>query len=343
MNVLDIKLSLYRNVWDVNSQNTMSLNDVLAWIKSGQYGLDGQILKVRNAADSEAMKAEKKSLPGITFNGVFSHRDGNSMKSYSPVTAIDLDHFPDWNTLWGFRNYLLFHVQDLFPFIVAVFISPSGMGLKVICLHDNADPSMHYNLYKQLERKFPINEVDTGVFDISRLTYLSHDPYIYVNQIAQPYKFIYDPAIAPITANPVQSHSRNHTTSYTFHHTQEQIDDNAQWQQILPDKSILYFLDDHEYKTTPDYYKEGSNRQLSLISRAKKLCEYGVLYDAALKKMKYWYSNIARLSEKEVEGKVAYAYSSNIANFGMNRNEIMDLKKQASERGLSWKQRHKNQ
>lgn len=328
------QVSLYRNLYLTDSNERIRLCDVLEWIRHGNNGLSVFIDYMRRQSP-EDMKILKRRLPAVTFNGVFSKRNGASMVSYSNITAIDLDHFGSYQDVVAYKNSLIGNAE--YRFVVATFISPSGLGLKILCAHDNTDPGQHYNLYKQLERKFNVPQVDHGVFDTSRLTFLSYDPDIWINPDVIPFHYEYDQSIpAPAQKKVVSCNASK--ASYTFEHTSSEILANGIYQNELTDKRILNFMDKNVYCRFTDVYNQGSNRQLTLISYAKKLCEYGVLYENALKKLTYFFNVKAGLSEDEITARVAYAYASN--SFGSGRDEIIEEVNKAKEREALWRLEH---
>ena len=97
---------------------------------------------------------------------------------------------------------------------------------------------------------------------------------------------------------------------------------------LSTDKQVINYMNNHFWKKQKEDYQEG-NRQSSLLRKAAQLCKYGVLYENALKELKFRYC-YAGLSEEEVESKVAYCYSSNV--FGCNRSEIQGMREDSRKR-----------
>ena len=103
---------------------------------------------------------------------------------------------------------------------------------------------------------------------------------------------------------------------------------NGIFQGIMTDKQVINYMNNHFWKKQKEDYQEG-NRQSSLLRKAAQLCKYGVLYENALKELKFRYC-YAGLSVDEVESKVAYCYSSNV--FGSNRSEIQGMREDSRKR-----------
>lgn len=166
-----------------------TLKEVLDSIKNGAYkpaiGVIQELLKqAENCTGKEKetlndeRKQKKTELPWFNlgiFNGI--RKNDNIKESYGAV--FDLDHVKD---LEGTRKKLL---QD--TRIFAVFISPSGDGLKFIILFDKPITNKHgyrqvyMKLCKELMDKYDI-DLDLSTKDVSRGTFLSYDPDIYINE-----------------------------------------------------------------------------------------------------------------------------------------------------------------
>jgi len=131
----------------------------------------------------------KLALPGYLFCGTFDHRNANNLKQKSGIICADLDLLGD--ELGGIKEQLC---AD--PHILAVFISPTGTGLKVVLRIDPAkDFDDSFNATEQffLER-FGL-EIDSACSDVVRICYASHDPEAFVADDAE---------IIPYPAKPVE-------------------------------------------------------------------------------------------------------------------------------------------
>ena len=199
------------------------------------------------------------------------------------------------------------------------------MGLKAIVKHNNTNPAHHYNLFVQLHRVFGLGNTnfDSVVSDISRGTYFSYDPDLWLNPCCKPFEFVYDLGIGDKKEKAVTG-KKPVTTTASYHYETSDADRlmNSIFQGTMTDKQVINYMNNHFWKKKKEDYEEG-NRQSSLLRKASQLCKYGVLYENALEELKYRYC-YAGLTEEEVEGKVAYCYSSNV--FGSNRQEILEMR-----------------
>ena len=320
-----IKLvSTYSNITDVKSLSVKTIDQILTIIKNGNNPqLMTQITAIRNMASHQEQNIAKKELPLFCCNGTFHHRKNSSLLQYSSFIAIDFDGFSSYTKLQAYKEHL-----KTFPFVYAFFVSPSGVGLKAIIQHTSTNPQHHYNLFVQLHRIFGMNNAnfDSVVSDISRGTYFSYDPDLWINPCCKPFEFVYDLGIGD-KKDKGASGKKPVTTTASYHYETSDADRlmNSIFQGTMTDKQVINYMNNHFWKKQKEDYQEG-NRQSSLLRKASQLCKYGVLYENALEELNFRYS-YAGLEEEEVESKVAYCYSSNV--FGSNRKEILEMREES--------------
>ena len=319
-----IKLvSVYDNIFDVTSFSAKDIDHILTLIKYGYPELIKQITAIRNLTSHQEQNEAKKNLPVFCCNGTFHRRNNASLLQYSSFIAIDFDGFKTDDELLAYKEHL-----KTYPFVYAFFVSPSGIGLKAIVKHNNTNPAHHYNLFVQLHRVFGLGNTnfDSVVSDISRGTYFSYDPELWINSNCRPFEFVYDLGIGDKKGKGASGKKPVTTTaSYHYETTEEERMMNGIFQGIMTDKQVINYMNNHFWKKLKEDYEEG-NRQSSLLRKASQLCKYGVLYENALEELKYRYC-YAGLEEEEVESKVAYCYSSNV--FGSNRKEILEMREES--------------
>lgn len=318
-------VSVYDKITDVTSLSVKTIDQILTFIKNGNPQLIAQITAVRNKTSHEEQNIAKKELPVFTCNGTFYRRNNASLLQYSSFIAIDFDGFKTNDELQLYKEHL-----KTYPYVYAIFVSPSGMGLKAIIQHTSTNPQHHYNLFVQLHRIFGMNNAnfDGVVSDISRGTYFSYDPDLWLNPCCKPFEFVYDLGIGDKQQKVVTGGKSGTNASYRYETSEADRLMNGIFQDIMTDKQVINYMNNHFWKKQKEDYQEG-NRQSSLLRKAAQLCKYGVLYENALKELKFRYC-YAGLSEEEVESKVAYCYSSNV--FGSKRKEILAMKEESSRR-----------
>jgi hypothetical protein len=147
-------------------------------------GLTGDKMKSRIEpirkllAEGEKDKANqlKSKLPAITLSGIFKgRRTADKLDEYSHIVCLDLDKLaPD----------KLLPLKDLIAgccYTLAVFISPSGNGLKIM-VKISSGSNYHRDAYRQVLKYYTEltgERFDEVTSDISRLMFMSYDPEVY--------------------------------------------------------------------------------------------------------------------------------------------------------------------
>lgn len=170
-------ISKYNKITDtVNT--AIAMEDLLNLVKTG--GTHKTIIQAIRAEKNATKQAElKKQLPAVTISGLFEGgRTEKSLKEHSGFIQIDIDKIISLNkNIEKLKND---------PYSYAVFLSPSGNGIKII-VPISKDKNLHKKTFEQLETyyldKYNI-QIDKQCKDIPRLMYLSWDENIYINQNA---------------------------------------------------------------------------------------------------------------------------------------------------------------
>ena len=176
------RVKVYRNSKDTHG-SIVTLQAVRERILDGKRGLDEKTRYCNATAttDPQAYKLYKeKQLPAVTFSGTFpkGRRKAQYLVDHSSLITIDIDGLPPEQI-----PDLLAELAQM-PHVVLAFISPSGLGIKVIVRVDPIPTNdlEHKGAYQAcldffenltLEYGF---EIDTTGKDCSRLCYLAHDP-----------------------------------------------------------------------------------------------------------------------------------------------------------------------
>ena len=249
------------------------------------YTLQMAVEHIRAVDEKDVDKWKSERLPAVTFNGTFTYVDRGGIDTYSSVTAMDFDDLQSMDELIHLRHRLM-----ITPFVVCVFITPSGHGLKALVLHDNTDYNNHIDLYEQLLGKFNVASTDPNCKDLARRSYLSYDPTIWVNPHPVPYHYI--PSIKPETkiVRPIFTGKK------------------------VSDRSILSVMNASWKKNHQEYWKEG-NRASSIFRLSCLMCRCGVDEDLATEYFVNGWEN-ETMSRREIESHVAGAYKAEQENFG---------------------------
>lgn len=141
------------------------------------------ILKIRNAETKEIADTYKKKLPCILFSGRFTQRSKEGLKSHSGFIVFDLDDLSD---LEATREEL----KEI-PYVLSIFTSPSGNGLKFIVRIPKCDAKEHSQYFRQFEKEYDYLDIDPSGKDIARVCFESYDPDLFINEKA----IIYNPEL----------------------------------------------------------------------------------------------------------------------------------------------------
>lgn len=156
------------------------LREALRYIAAGRWKDKVEALRAIYKVNVADYKEAKKSLPAIQFCGKFGGRKEEQLEEYSSLLVIDID---------GMEMAMLMSVKTRlsdparYAWVYAVFISPSGSGLKVL-VKTNGKPGDHRNYFRMMEGIFFSHflvKIDASGKDKSRLCYVSHDPTLYLN------------------------------------------------------------------------------------------------------------------------------------------------------------------
>ena len=189
-----------QNIWDVQigcfehmSQpgKNFLLRGFLESIRNGFWA--PQITSLRSA-DKPAREQMKRNLPAAMLSGTTQggHKAADLLE-HSGLLQIDLDHVGDAAAL---RNQI---VKD--RHILAAWISPSGDGVKAImrippdiARHKDAFLAAADHMYRTYSLK-----IDPSCSDVSRLCFVSFDPWLVTNPSAVPLEVPMEvPRLAPV-------------------------------------------------------------------------------------------------------------------------------------------------
>jgi len=185
---MSVKFSYYKTgIHQTVPTLDIDLSVAISKIRDGEF--DNQIIQLRNEKNKEVRQSLKRYLSYFTFSGAFKKRHASSLIKHSGLIAIDLDDLEDPEDVKTLLK------AD--PYIVIMFISPSGTGLKLVI---QIDGDHHLGSFLALEKYFESQyslTIDPSGKDVSRATYISHDPDIYVNEKATKWT-LYEPAESTI-------------------------------------------------------------------------------------------------------------------------------------------------
>ncbi len=177
---METRLSIYKNITDTTSKESVSLNQFLDAVHFGRW--QDSILPLRTITSHDERQVAKKKLPYVTLSGFFAEKRSNgTLSKHSGFIGMDIDNLgPD---LEGVKKVLS---SD--PYVYACFASASGTGL---CVIFRIDGDRHAEAFEGLA-SYLLNThqlvIDQSGKDVSRPRYVSYDPFLYRNESALPFK-----------------------------------------------------------------------------------------------------------------------------------------------------------
>jgi hypothetical protein len=178
-------VAIFRNNKDTTPEADKPLNEVLLEIKQCKNHHDITICRefIKEGKKDEYDKL-KDTFRGFTVCGTFDPtRAAKYLKTYSGFLILDID------------KLLPEQVQPIrdkicaMPLTFACFLSPSGLGIKVI-VQITSPSDQHKTAFRQVKEIYEKElslEIDKSGSDLSRLCYFTCDCNIYINEEATPY------------------------------------------------------------------------------------------------------------------------------------------------------------
>jgi putative DNA primase/helicase len=182
-----ISVSTVTSATDIETQD-YDASAVIQAIRTGGKKLRGQVEEIRATMQREltahgdekrakrAIDPLKKQLPAVLWSGQFSERANSKLVTHSGLLCADLDSL----------NSELSDVREKLkasPHVWALFLSPSGDGLKVV-FRTPVDASTHLASFRAVEQHVKTLTgvtVDQACKDTVRLCFFSFDPELYHN------------------------------------------------------------------------------------------------------------------------------------------------------------------
>ena len=190
MNQFNIFLDFYRII------SEMTEEEIVSAIGSPNYrNTVESVRRIFLEQGEKAANEEKKKLPSVTFSA--NYRGGRSnatLVKYLGYIVIDIDHLS--------KEELARILQTVraCSYTRIAFISPKGMGLKIIAHTQRPDGTLPdtiqeiedfhnaaYNKVASFYSQLCQTEIDTSGQDVGRTCLLSYDPGIYFNRDATPF------------------------------------------------------------------------------------------------------------------------------------------------------------
>lgn len=175
------KISVFKNL--LKSKDVPYIIPLWKSLERIKIGKSKELVQeVRNAKTKEEADNIKKNLPCILFGGEFKERNKKGLINHSGLMVIDFDKYESDDKMYD-------HLHELKknPFIITLFISPSGKGIKGVVRIPLADQFTHEKYFKAFGNEFNYDYFDKSNCNVDRVCFESYDPDIYINYDAEVY------------------------------------------------------------------------------------------------------------------------------------------------------------
>ncbi|MDE6294519.1 MAG: hypothetical protein K2M03_00475 [Muribaculaceae bacterium] len=188
--ILNKRISLCPNIHAI-SYKTITLFEALNSIRKGVYQM--QIMNIRKLLQNgniQSYISEKKNLPSFIFAGIaFCNRHKFDISGYTSLMIVDIDKVENLEQAKAML------ISD--KFVVSVWISPSGNGLKALLYLNYKDRINEdywifheYCAFPQIANYFMTTygiQIDKTGADITRLCFVSYYREIHLKNEFEPF------------------------------------------------------------------------------------------------------------------------------------------------------------
>lgn len=192
---MTLHVSMMERVTRPNTVQNTTVETVLDAIKTGRWR--GPVEKIRKVysdtlaatgdveAAGDSIRARKAAtLPAICFAGTFARRADDALIQHSGLMVTDFDH-------QGAALETTKAVLANDPHVLAVFVSPSGDGLKAVVRVKAIDAETHRRCFFAAQQYFRDEyglNLDPSGKDVSRACFVSFDPELVARDDATPFE-----------------------------------------------------------------------------------------------------------------------------------------------------------
>ena len=183
-------ITIFKNIKETSTPFYRSLEFVLERIKTGKN--KDLIKSIRKETDKTERNNLKKNLPAICFSGKFSKRSDDSLIEHSGYICLDFDGYKSLGDMMDAKA-----IMSADDYVMSVFISPSGNGLKAI-VKIPSDSVNHKKYFEALGQHFDSEYFDVTSKNVSRVCYESYDEDIYINMDSLVWDKVAEPTYRPV-------------------------------------------------------------------------------------------------------------------------------------------------
>lgn len=168
-----MEVTIFRDIISTEQPFFKDVYDILERIRNGSS--KSLVQRIRSEKDKVKRDLLKGQLPSICFSGKFTKRSDSSLVNHSGLICLDFDGYGTQSEMHNDKESFAKN-----KYVLSVFVSPSGKGLKVL-VKVPADPDSHKLYFYALEKYFSSDKFDKSCSNVSRVCYESYDPLIITN------------------------------------------------------------------------------------------------------------------------------------------------------------------
>ena len=296
-----MEITIFKDIKDTAQPFFRDVDTIIDRIRDGA---SSDIVRgIRDESDKERRNELKQKLPAVCFSGKFNKRNDSSLVKHSGLICLDFDGYETDTLLLEEKENL---TKDRYTY--SVFISPSGMGLKVL-VKIPAEEENHKKFFNSLEKHYNSEYFDKSCKNVSRVCYESYDPLIYVNEQSSIF-------------NTIIEHEYQEVVKHKDVQTIPITDEN---------KIVEILMKWWERK----YGMKSGERNNNIYILASAFNDFGVNKTLADYVMGSFVSEDFTMSELKRTIKSAYAHTQNFGTKYYEDDDLVNTVKQKIRRGIS--------
>ena len=154
------QVTIFKNIKETETPFFKDVSYILKRIKEGKSKI--LIKEIRKEKDKTKRNELKKNLPAICFSGQFNKRSDAALQEHSGIICLDFDGYDKTKDLLQDKEQFINN-----KFVLSVFVSPSGNGLKVL-VRIPPEPENHTKYFNSLKTEFNSEYFDTTSKNLTR-------------------------------------------------------------------------------------------------------------------------------------------------------------------------------
>lgn len=236
-------ITLFANAEATRPQELIDFTEYLYLIKNGHWQDD--VITYRAIQDPEERKAAKRKIIAVTPSGEFTGRGQAGLKNHSGIICIDVDD-KDNEAL---NEKVRALVGD--PFVLAFHQSLGGLGYAI---YFRIEPTKHLDAYLAIEKYLADTYhlvADKACKDVTRLRFVSFDPFLHKNPKEVPVFKKYLKKDAQISTRVIHAHTSKDMEFIISQIRSRRIDLTGSYHDWI---QIGFALADHYGEAGRDYF-----------------------------------------------------------------------------------------